>query len=139
MLGLPALSRGVGHAIRPKKGGLRDLHIRSGRYVVEHDEIPTDMTIRDLLDGAAHAEILNLHGGNVVRVLQVLDEYVSIDAGGDKITVPLDTVLIYEPWLMDRGSILFDSNRGRLKLCTELDLLRVAGRPDMSIKVPGGM
>lgn len=120
--------------IRPKKG-LRDLGVQSGRYTVKHDEIPTDKTIRDLLDGALDAEIVNPLGGNVVRVLHVLDEYVSIDAGGDKITVPLDTPLIYEPWFMDRGSILFDSNRGRLKLCTELDILRVAGRPDVQIQV----
>jgi len=126
--------------IRPKRGGLRDAGISSGRYVVRHDENPTGMTIRDLLDGALRAEIVNLLGGNVVRVLRVLDEYVAIDAGGDSVTVPLDTVLIHEPWLMDRGSILFDSaRRGRLKLCTELDILRVADRPDVQIRVPGGM
>lgn len=125
--------------IRPRRGGLRDAGIRSGRYVARHDEIPTGRTIRDLLDGATRAEIVNLCGGNVVRVLRTLDEYVAIDAGGDSVTVPLDTVLIYEPWLMDRGSVLFDSPRGRLKLCTELDILRVDGRPDVQVRVPGGI
>jgi hypothetical protein len=89
--------------------------------------------IRDLLGGATRAEIINLLGGNVVRILTVDGNNVTIDAGGDKITVPLDTRLTYVPWVLDRGNITFTCARGTLKFCTEADILRIEGRADASI------
>lgn len=35
------------------------------------------------------------------------------------------TPIIYDPWVFDRGNILIDHpSRGRIKLCTEMDILR---------------
>jgi hypothetical protein len=49
---------------------------------------------------------------------------VELDALEEKIVVPADTTVRYEPWDMDRGSLLFeDAKRGTLKACTELDIL----------------
>ena len=91
-------------------------------------------TIRDLLGGAARAEIINLLGGNVVRILTVMGDQVEIDAISQKVVVPLDTEITFKPWFMDRGNLLFSCpGVGQAKFCTEADILRVEGRKDQSI------
>ena len=79
---------------------------------------------RDLMGDAKVASIKNLLDGEVVRKLMVEGENVVVDALIDKVVVPLDTVVIYDPWFMDRGSLLFAMPGGELgKICTERDVL----------------
>lgn len=65
--------------------------------------------------------------GIVVRRLHFLTTgEVEIDAcdGSPPLRFPISTPVRYEPWFMDRGSLLFPGPDGRdLKLCTEFDVL----------------
>lgn len=75
------------------------------------------MTIADLMGNNKSAEIRCAIKGSLVRVLVVEGDAVVVDALTEEVTVPFDTELTYEPWFMDRGSILFAG----MKLCTEGD------------------
>jgi hypothetical protein len=101
-------------------------------------------TFNDLLEGHETAEICCLYTGQMVRKLSrgpggsiVLDPMV-----GDVLTVPGGTVIKYEPWAMDRGSLIFfhdvDPYRGQpLKLCGEGDPIRFDdGTEDRVYPVP---
>lgn len=88
------------------------------------------MTIRNLMNGHTSAEIICLFRQVVVRRLTCVDDDVIVDALTDKVTVPLDTQLVYEPWFIDRGSILFN---GDMKLCTEGDLIRFPDGSEQSV------
>jgi len=80
----------------------------------------------DLMAGHKTAEILCAVKLAVVRRLKVSGNMVRIDAcDGPMIQVPLDTPISYEPWFMDRGSLLFDCQEvPSAKICTEADLIR---------------
>jgi hypothetical protein len=85
-------------------------------------------TVGDLLNGHEHADIRCLYSHNVVRRLS-LDPHKNIvlDAlQGPTLVIPPTTELLFEPWEMDRGSILFYHNDfpGKaLKLCGEMDTI----------------
>lgn len=91
-------------------------------------------TMRNVMNGAPEAFVVNPLNGATVRHLTVIGDDLHILAGSDEIIVPLDTPLIYEPWMFDRGSLLFDSDRGRLKFCTELDILRLPDGTESAIE-----
>jgi hypothetical protein len=80
----------------------------------------------DLMHGHASAEIINPRNGQVVRRLTVrASGVVHVDAFSETVDVDPDTAIVYEPWFMDRGSLLF--NTGTLvdaKICTELDIIQ---------------
>ena len=80
----------------------------------------------DLMNGHKSAEILNLLNNEVVRRLIVVGDNVEIDALSIKIKVPLNTTISYEPWMMDRGNMLFECKeiKGGAKICTELDIIQ---------------
>jgi hypothetical protein len=59
-----------------------------------------------------------------VRALTVVGDSVEIDAMTHKLTVPLDTAIFYEPWVMDRGNMLFSNSGRKWKICTEMDIIR---------------
>ena len=82
-------------------------------------------TFRDLMDGASYAEIINSRG-DVVRKLSLTEGgNVLVDALTVKVVVEIDAPLYYEPWFMDRGSLLFSApSIGQAKLCTEGDIIR---------------
>lgn len=79
------------------------------------------MTFADLLRGYVSAEILSFRNGTVVRRLIVKGDVVTVDAITQAVDVPLTTPITYEPWFMDRGSMLFGQY---YKLCTETDTIR---------------
>lgn len=92
-------------------------------------------TFNDLFKDSNHIEIVNILRGNVVRELTKKDSKVTIDPKtgnpGDIIEVDVSDELLYEPWLMDRGSIVFQTQhappglKGQLlKLATEGDIVR---------------
>lgn len=85
------------------------------------------MTIRHLMNGASSVEIVCRIKGTVVRRLTSDGNDVIVDAITEQVTVPLDTRIVYEPWFMDRGSLLFNG----MKLCTEGDIVRF---PDGSVE-----
>lgn len=81
----------------------------------------------DLMSGHAKAEIICAMKKTLVRRLKVVDgNSVQIDPmEGPPITIPLTTPIKYEPWFMDRGSLLFSCEEmPEAKLCTEFDLVR---------------
>jgi len=81
----------------------------------------------DLMAGHAKAEILCAVKKTVVRRLKVVDgQSVRIDSmSGPMIVIPLSTEIRYEPWFMDRGSLLFSCEEmPEAKICTEFDLVR---------------
>ena len=82
-------------------------------------------TFADLMAGHETAEILCAVHGEVVRRLRVAGGHVEVTPlEGPSITVPSWTPITYEPWFMDRGSMLFQAEGGQAKICTEGDLVR---------------
>jgi hypothetical protein len=91
----------------------------------------------ELMSGETHAEIYCLYSGNLVRRLTVTPDRrsVEIDAMmGEHLVVPIDTPIRFEPWVLDRGSMLFpapadapEQYRGAdLKICGEGDPITYA-------------
>jgi hypothetical protein len=83
----------------------------------------------DLLNGHTSAELRCLYTGSLVR------KFVLSDSGdifldpteGPGLYVPASTPVYYEPWVMDRGSILFRHKQygdTLLKLCGKGDPIR---------------
>jgi hypothetical protein len=84
-------------------------------------------TFADLMGKHQSAEILCMMREVVVRRLKVEGDRVIIDAMQPPIvSVPLTETILYEPWFMDRGSLLFRCREigGKGKICTELDIIR---------------
>jgi hypothetical protein len=91
----------------------------------------------ELMSGNSRAEIRCLYTGNLVRVLTVSPDYrtVEIDPmlpNHAPIRVPITTPITYEPWMFDRGNMLFPESalikdhptapsETRLKICGEGD------------------
>ena len=86
------------------------------------------LTFRDLMAGHPSAEIDCLVKNALARRLTVEGDTVVVDAlAGLKAVVTLDTDIRYEPWLMDRGSLLFSCPQlpdQDAKLCSEYDIVR---------------
>lgn len=79
-------------------------------------------TFRDVMGGHGKAEIVCAVTGNVVRTLTVKDGMVHLACpNGDSIDVPEATPVVYQPWVFDRGSLIFGHG---LKLATEMDKVR---------------
>jgi len=83
----------------------------------------SDMTLRQLLNERLDATIHCLVRGTQVRALALQGDYVDLrTADGNEIAIHADELLVYEPWFMDRGSVLVKScDAGVIKLCTEGD------------------
>lgn len=80
-------------------------------------------SFRDLMQHGA-CTIACLMSGQIVRTLTVVGDNCHLVAGdGTELDIPLDTPVVYEPWMMDRGSMNFTLGNSALKLCTELDVL----------------
>jgi hypothetical protein len=91
-------------------------------------------TIKSLLGSAQRAEIICAVNNTVVRTLRLVnDELYVFAADGDYVRVPDTTCGIYEPWFMDRGSILFQAPLGTVKLCTEFDRIRLEDGTETTI------
>ena len=92
----------------------------------------TPKTLNDLFGPHDTCEIVNLITGQVVRRLRRSGDLITVDALSITVIVAGDTRIIYEPWEMDRGSLLFDAPPFYLsaKLCTELDYVQY---PDGSV------
>ena len=64
-------------------------------------------TFADLMNGHHGAEIRCLYSGRLVRRLTVKGDGLTFDAMSVAIDIPLDTPITFEPWVFDRGSLLF--------------------------------
>lgn len=64
-------------------------------------------TFADLMNGHKGAEIRCLYSGKLVRRLTVNGDTLRFDAMTVAIDIPLSTPISYEPWVFDRGSLLF--------------------------------
>ncbi len=65
-------------------------------------------SFKDLMNGHPSATISCLYSGKVVRRLKVENDTLWIDPlEGPKVLVPLSAPVRYEPWVMDRGNMLF--------------------------------
>lgn len=91
----------------------------------------------DLMCGFEKAEIKCLHTGKVVRKLEVpgglAGGTVRIETTDPTIEVALETPIKYEPWFMDRGSLVFTLNGRLLKIATEADIIEFEGGDSASI------
>jgi hypothetical protein len=86
-------------------------------------------------EGSKHVEIFNVHGEKV-RDLKLEGDDVLIWAGEGEpvLRIPTNTDILYEPWLMDVGSLVFHSPPNVkefpvgeiLKIATENDTVRFA-------------
>jgi len=89
-------------------------------------------TFADLMAGHERAEIYCLYKKGLVRRLKVTGDQVEvIPLTGSPVMAKLSTPIMYEPWFMDRGSLLFEaapaSPHGMAmvaKICTEADVIR---------------
>lgn len=91
----------------------------------------------DLMNRHATAQIINLLHGDVVRNLKVTGDLVEINPGEGFpiVVVPLSLEIKYEPWSMDRGSLLFEhaDYKPFAKICTEMDIIRYPDGSEYSI------
>ena len=99
-------------------------------------------TLGDLLGSCNTTQIRCLYKDTVVRTLHRRGANVVIESEGHpSLTMPLATPLFYEPWCMDRGSILFEVEDealgGVAKICTELDIVVFPNGSRFSIQVNG--
>lgn len=96
-------------------------------------------TFADLIS-RGNGSIACLYTGNVVRQLTLQDNgIVHVVAGdGTSFDIPSDTPILYQPWVMDRGNLLFEIPEvyGQLKICGEADILTTEDGERYSI-VPG--
>lgn len=90
-----------------------------------------NLTIQKFADLFTHGDTVTIHcamSGNKVRTLIREGDNCHLIAGdGTELDISLNTQVVYEPWVMDRGSLNFDPAGGndyKFKLCTELDVLR---------------
>ncbi len=82
-------------------------------------------TLRDIMQNRLGAQIVCAVTGKVVRYLAVIGDRCDLKtADGDQFGLSLDAAIRYEPWFMDRGSVLVESEHGTIKLCTEFDVIR---------------
>ena len=80
-------------------------------------------SFRDLMQHG-DCTIKCFYSGQTVRTLTVVGDICHILAGdGSELDVPLDTLITYEPWTMDRGNMLFEHEGRTLKICGEADIL----------------
>lgn len=92
---------------------------------------------KNLMGSNRHANIVCLYKGTVVRRLSVVGDSIEIDAITETVKVPLDTEITYEPWFMDRGSLLFALPSGRVgKLCTEGDMVYFGDGTERHLDAP---
>ena len=93
------------------------------------------MTLRELLAKSLSAKISCAVTGDVVRQLTLSGPHVHLRAGdGTQVLIDADETLHYEPWFMDRGSVLVTScNHGLIKLCTEFDLVTLDDGTSVSL------
>lgn len=97
------------------------------------------MTLRQLLNERLAATVRCLVTGNQVRMLVLSGDYVDLRAGdGTEVAICADEPLVYEPWFMDRGSILIKScDAGIIKLCTEGDRVVLDDDTETSVSWDG--
>jgi hypothetical protein len=82
------------------------------------------LNVGDVLGTYNYAEISCAYSGNVVRKLTRLTDGIEIDYITGKVVVPAFTELRYEPWVLDRGSMLFDiEGHPGAKFCGEFDVI----------------
>jgi hypothetical protein len=104
--------------------------------------MPTVNTFRDFfLKGNTQVEIVCAVKGAVVRRLTLDGSTVTIDPmQGPTVDIEVSTPITYEPWIFDRGSLLFDCEITApepAKLCTELDLVRYPDGHEEQVNHPG--
>ena len=89
-------------------------------------------SFRDLMNGQQTATITCLYSQKVVRKLTVQGDRVQIDPNTEDapaqypiISVPLDTPITYQPWVMDRGNLNFETPEipEGAKICGEGDII----------------
>ncbi len=98
-------------------------------------------TFADLMGKHQTAEIFCGVRGELVRRLKVEGDRVVIDAMQPPIvSVPLRAQITYQPWFMDRGSLLFTCKElnGKGKICTEGDTIRYPDGTEYTICHPEG-
>jgi len=80
----------------------------------------------DLMPGQPTAEIWCPYQNVRVRQLRAAAEHIEIipEDGSGPIKVKAQDRIFFEPWFMDRGSLLFQHDLGLLKLCTEGDTIK---------------
>lgn len=72
--------------------------------------------------------------GKVVRQLALIGDTLELKAGTDQCAITVDTELRYEPWFMDRGSVLAASlEYDTIKLCTEGGIIRFEDGTEVSL------
>lgn len=97
-------------------------------------------SFKELMNGQCSAEIFCAMTGNKVRTLTTAGKFNGIDmlqivcADGTEIELPLEEPIAYEPWVFDRGSMLFEHETGNLKICTELDIIRFPNGEEFQIE-----
>jgi hypothetical protein len=81
--------------------------------------------------GHKEAKIYCLYTGSLVRRLTVIGDNVQIDAMVPPIvSVSLDTPITYEPWVMDRGNMLFPPVTEELRILGGGKGLKICGEGD---------
>jgi len=86
------------------------------------------MIVKNFRDLMVHGActIQCLYSGETVRTLTPRgdDDCLLVAGDGTAITIPLDTEITFEPWVFDRGNLIFSlPAEGTLKICGESDWL----------------
>lgn len=75
-----------------------------------------------------------LYTGQQVRTLTLKGDNCHCLAGdGTELDIPLDTPVIHQPWVLDRGNMIFKHGHDQLKICGEADILRTEDGTEYSV------
>jgi hypothetical protein len=94
------------------------------------------LTLGGLMQGHGKAQIICLMKREVVRTLEVKGDDLLITSPPDSLLFSLNQRIFYDPWMMDRGSLLIQCKHmpdGMAKLCTEADIIRYEDGSEFSI------
>lgn len=109
----------------------RVLHFpQENRIKVEEKQLSVVGRMKDFFRHGPHINIKNVHGA-VVREMRNQGGYVLINPGGGDPIIILDetTDVLYEPWFMDVGSLVFHSPPD-VKEFTPGQILKIATEND---------
>jgi len=94
------------------------------------------LMLNDVMGLSDSAEIVCLYKKEVVRTLTKEGGNIHIEAGdGSSVDLPIDTLVTYKEFFMDRGSMLLGNG---MKLCTELDIVRYPDGTEYPVHAPEG-
>jgi hypothetical protein len=103
---------------------------QENRIMAEEKPLYAVGTLKNFFKGCSRVKVVNVHG-EVVRDMRLNGDKVVVEAGAGQpiLTFDANTEILYEPWFMDVGSLVFHSPP-EVKEFTPGELLKIATEND---------